>query len=123
MRCVEHPRSATNTTDIDPFSRLRAADSGRRFSFKPRASAGGGHPGRGAALTVAPRRASPYPRLRLSEIRCLGSGPEKFRVALREPDSGLPRMLESGRRIGGQQSRLETNFVGLDAGLGKPVAT
>jgi hypothetical protein len=43
-------------------------------------------------------------------------------VALREPDSGLPRMLESGRRIGGQQSRLETNFVGLDAGLGKPVA-
>ena len=43
-------------------------------------------------------------------------------MALREPDSGLPRMLESGRRIGGQQSRLETNFVGLDAGLGKPVA-
>ena len=44
-------------------------------------------------------------------------------MPLREPDSGLPRLLESGRRIGGQQSRLETNFVdGLDAGLGKPIA-
>ena len=127
MRGVDHPRSATNITDIDPsitFIRassrphLAATKPGRvagcrrldrgHFSFKPRTSAGGGHPGRGAALTVAPRRASPYPRVR---IGCLGSGSEKLRVALGESDSGLPRLLESGRRVGGQQSRLKTSSM------------
>jgi hypothetical protein len=64
-------------------SRLRAADSGG-FSFKPRAGAGGGHPRRGAALTVAPRRASPYPRLLAVRNRVP-------RIRIREVSRGSPR--------------------------------
>ena len=138
MRCVDHPRSATNTTDIDPSITFSPASSRPHpTATKPGSSRGCGRlivatlfvqaasqrgrrtPGTGSGADGSAETRQPVP----SSVGCPKSdasdqAPRSFACL-----EGLPRMLESGRRIWGQQSRLETNFVdGLDAGLGKPVA-